>query len=271
MPSHLSSRRAFSDTQNSEPHQRNPSGNASESQSSLPKIIGGSLALGSVLMVANYYGVLDRYLGKEQQQPIKYDEDQNGDKNTQELPEQSTSLQDSELEKTISATSSQESDSSIFNADNGNKNIETHSKLSPAEHSITTEEDSKFQAKDTVEPLQENIERVQEEDLASAPPISLSSDDVTSKPTEESFEMKSAEVKPDVEQDKAIEITPTLPLTDKLSSENDTKSISGEQMTSQDMREVHDDNSKVGYISLSNYSFHSSRQTIHCFLRSHSL
>lgn len=98
--------------------------------------------------------------------------------------------------------------------------------------------------------MQENIEHIQEDDLASSPPISMSSDDVTNKPTEESFDMKNPEVKPNMEQDKTIEITPTRTSADKLSSENDIKSISGEQMTSQDTREVHDDNFKVGHISL---------------------
>ncbi|KAL2521594.1 Mitochondrial inner membrane protein Mitofilin [Forsythia ovata] len=247
VPSYLSYRRAFSVTQNSEPHQPSSSGNAPNSQSSLPKIIAGSLALGSVLMVANYYGVLDRYLGKEQERPVKYDEAQNGDKNAhlgkeqerpvkydeaqngdknaQELPDQSTSIQDSELKKTISETSLQESDISISNADNANKNIETHSEVSPAEHSITTERDSKFQAIDTVEPMQENIDRVQEKDLPSSPPVNMSSDDATNKPTEESFDMKSPEVKPDEEQHKAIEITPTLTSADKLAAENDIKTV----------------------------------------------
>ncbi|KAL2529864.1 Uncharacterized protein Fot_22465 [Forsythia ovata] len=181
-------------TQNSEPHQPSSSGNAPNSQSSLPKIIVGSLALGSVLM----------------EQPVKYDEAQNGDKNKHELPDQSTSIQDSEWKKTISETSLQESDISISNANSANKNIETHSEMSPAEHSITTEGDSKFQAIDTVESMQENIDRVQEKDLPSSPPVNMSSDDVTNKPTEESFDMKSPELKPDEEQHKAIEITPTL-------------------------------------------------------------
>ncbi|KAK4394414.1 hypothetical protein Sango_1912200 [Sesamum angolense] len=78
-------------------------------------------------------------------------------------------------------------------------------------------------------------------DLPNVPQSSMPSDDVTSKPAEQSFDLKSPHVKADDEQNKATESTPIFTAADKTPAEIDTKPVGPvptEQTTTQDMQEA---------------------------------
>ncbi|KAI3451113.1 hypothetical protein Pfo_007778 [Paulownia fortunei] len=238
IPSYLSSRRAYSVSQKNEPQKPDSGSNASEPQSHLPKILTGGLALGSVFLAAYYYGVLDNYLGKEQQSISEYPKARNDDINTQTSSGQRNAHhQASELSETIVGNSSQESDVSSSDADNAKQDIEPHSELSVPEDSIRTQEDKNFQAKDMPVLTPQNVDHVEGRDVPNVPQSSMSSDDVTSKPAEESFDV-SRGVKPVEEQDKAIEITPTFTSADKTPADVEIKSVVRDQTTTQDMQGV---------------------------------
>ncbi|KAK6150458.1 hypothetical protein DH2020_015390 [Rehmannia glutinosa] len=239
IPSYLSSRREFSVSQRSEPHKPDSGNSVHEPQSRIPKILTGGVALGSVFLAAYYYGFLDSYLGKKQQSISEYTKARIGDNNTQTSPEQPNAHhQASELSETITGNSSQEPDVSSSDADHAKQDVETHSELSAPENSVRTEEDKNFQAKDMAVQTAENVDRVVGGDVPNVPQSSMSLDDVNSKPAEESFDLKSPGVKPDEEQVKAIEITPTVTSADKVAAKIEFKSVPKEQTTTQDMQEV---------------------------------
>ncbi|KAK6125764.1 hypothetical protein DH2020_040494 [Rehmannia glutinosa] len=239
IPSYLSSRREFSVSQRSEPHKPDSGNSVHEPQSRIPKILTGGVALGSVFLAAYYYGFLDSYLGKKQQSISEYTKARIGDNNTQTSPEQPNAHhQASELSETITGNSSQEPDVSSSDADHAKQDVETHSELSAPENSVRTEEDKNFQAKDMAVQTAENVDRVVGGDVLNVPQSSMSLDDVNSKPAEESFDLKSPGVKPDEEQVKAIEITPTVTSADKVAAKIEFKSVPKEQTTTQDMQEV---------------------------------
>ncbi|KAK4417151.1 hypothetical protein Salat_2540700 [Sesamum alatum] len=258
IPSYLSSRRAFSVSQKNEPIKPDSGGGAPEPQSRLPKVLAGGFALGSVFVAAYYYGVLDRYLGKEQQSMSKYTNVWPGDKNTETPPEQQNAhLQARELSEAFAGNSPQGSDVSSSDADHARQDVQTHSELNVPEESIRTGEDKGYQAKDMAVLAPENVDHVEGGDLPNVPQSSMSSDDVTSKPAEQSFDLKSPKVKPDDEQNKAIESTPIFTAEDKTPAEIDTKPLGPvptEQTTTQDMQEaVQDDSTQKSSSLLDDY------------------
>ncbi|KAL0378430.1 UNVERIFIED_CONTAM: hypothetical protein Sradi_3148500, partial [Sesamum radiatum] len=92
----------------------------------------------------------------------------------------------------------------------------------------------------------ENVDRVEGGDLPNVLKSSLPSDAVTSKPAEQNFDLKSSQVKPDDEQNKATESTPIFTAADKTPAEIDTKPVGpvpSAQTTTQDMQEAVQDDS----------------------------
>ncbi|KAL2240192.1 UNVERIFIED_CONTAM: hypothetical protein Sindi_0660400, partial [Sesamum indicum] len=247
IPSYLSFRRAFCVSPKNEPIKPDSGGGAPEPESRLPKVLAGGLALGSVFLAAYYYGALDRYVGKEQQSMSKYTNAWTGDKNTETPPEQQNAyLQARELSEAAAGNSPQGSDVSISDADHARQDVQTHAQLNVPEESIKTGEDKGHQAKDMAVLAPENVDHVEGRDLPTAPQSSMPSDDVTSKPAEQSFDLKSPQVKPDDEQNKATESTPIFTAADKTPAEIDTKPVSPvptEQTTTQDMQEAVKDDS----------------------------
>ncbi|KAL0349638.1 UNVERIFIED_CONTAM: hypothetical protein Sradi_4113000 [Sesamum radiatum] len=247
IPSYLSSRRVFSVSPKNEPIKPDSGGGAPEPQSHLPKVLAGGLALGSVFLAAYYYGALDRYVGKEQQSMSKYTNAWTGDKNTETPPEQQNAyLQARELSEAVAGNSPQGSDESSSDADHARQDIQTHSQLNVPEESIRTGEDKGYQAKDMAVLAPQNVDHVEGGDLPNVPQSSMPSDDVTSKPAEQSFDLKSPQIKADDEQDKATESTPIFTAADKTPAEIDTKPVGPvptEQTTTEDMQEAVQDDS----------------------------
>ncbi|KAL0344350.1 UNVERIFIED_CONTAM: hypothetical protein Sangu_1322400, partial [Sesamum angustifolium] len=247
IPSYLSSRRAFSVSPKNEPIKPDSGGGAPEPQSRLPKVLAGGLALGSVFLAAYYYGALDRYVGKEQQSMSKYTNAWTGDINTETPPEQQNAyLQARELSEAVAGNSPQGSDESSSDADHARQDVQPHSQLNVPEESIRTGEDKGYQAKDMAVLAPQNVDHAEGGDLPNVPQSSMPSDDVTSKPAEQSFDLKSPQVKADDEQNKATESTPIFTAADKTPVEIDTKPVGPvptEQTTTQDMQEAVQDDS----------------------------
>ncbi|KAK4381411.1 hypothetical protein Sango_2970500 [Sesamum angolense] len=207
IPSYLSSRRPFSVSPKNEPIKPDSGGGAPEPQSRLPKVLAGGLALGSVFLAAYYYGALDRYVGKEQQRMSKYTNAWTGDKNTETPPEQQNAyLQARELSEAVAGNSPQGSDESSSDVDHARQDVQTHSQLNVPEESIRTGEDKGYQAKDMAVLAPQNVDHVEGGDLPNVPQSSMPSDDVTSKPAEQSFDLKS----PQAVQDDSIEKSSSL-------------------------------------------------------------
>ncbi|KAH6792925.1 hypothetical protein C2S52_003402 [Perilla frutescens var. hirtella] len=95
IPSHLSSRRAFSVSQKNGPQKLDLGSNASEPQSHVPKVLIGGIALGSALMGAYYYGANDEYIGKHQQSIREYTNASIGDKSMEASRDQKKGIQSS--------------------------------------------------------------------------------------------------------------------------------------------------------------------------------
>ncbi|KAL3818893.1 hypothetical protein ACJIZ3_004798 [Penstemon smallii] len=247
VPSYLSSRRAFSVSPRNEPPKPDSASNIPEgpkSKSNLPKIISGGLAVGSVLFAAYYYGVLDKYIGKEQQRIGEYSKAD--DKNNRESSEQNALHGASESSKTIATNNLQGSGISSSNLDHAKEDVESQSEVSLPEDSVSTQADTKFQVKDTVQLDQENLDHIKERELPDVPQGSMPSDDLTSKPPEESFDLKSPEVKPDEEQGKVIDAQPQI--------KTEIKSVPREQITTYDTQEVvQDDGIQISSSLLDDY------------------
>ncbi|PIN05707.1 hypothetical protein CDL12_21736 [Handroanthus impetiginosus] len=236
IPAYLSSRRAFSVSHENGQNKPNSGSNVPESQSQLPKVIAGSLALGSVFLAAYYYGVLDRYLGTEQQSNREYANAPIDNQETKMSPEENSHDQPSEVGNTITGKSLESSDISSSDADHVKQDIEMQPELNLSDDSIRDEED-KFQPKDEAVLTPENADHVKGGDLPNAQ-SSMPSDDATSKPAEESFDLKSPEVAPDGEPNKAAEFTPTFTSADQTPGEIETKVAPTEQIPPHDMQEV---------------------------------
>lgn len=238
LPSYLSSRRALSTSQKNESYKPGSGSNVPESPSHGPKIITGGLALGSAVLAAYYYGYLDTYIGKEQQSTGEHAEVQINDKNTQEVAEEIAHPQAGELSEPISKNSLQDTDVKNSNADHTEKDTETCSESNLPEDSLSADGDINIQVKDIAAPSQENIDLVKDVDLPNVPGGDLFSDDATSKPSEESFDLKVPEIEPDEEQYKAIDITPIFTSADESPAEIGTIPVLKEKITTQDVQEV---------------------------------
>ncbi|KZV39087.1 formation of crista junctions protein 1-like [Dorcoceras hygrometricum] len=102
-----------------------------------------------------------------------------------------------------------------------------------------------IQVKDVAPTSQEHIDLLKDVDLPNVPGGNLLSDDATSEPIEESFDLKVPEVEPDEKQYKAIDITPKFPLADKTPGEIGIMPVLKEKITTQDLEEVaRDDGAK---------------------------
>ncbi|XP_073280425.1 MICOS complex subunit MIC60, mitochondrial isoform X1 [Primulina huaijiensis] len=238
LPSYLYSRRTLSTSQKNESHKPGSGSNVPESQSHGPKIITGGLALGSAVLAAYYYGYLDTYIGKEQQSTGEHVKVQINDKNTQEVAEEIAHPQAGELSEPISKNSLQDTDVKNSNADHTEKDPETRSELNLPEDSLRADGDINIQVKDIEPPSQENIDLVKDVDLPNVPGGDLFSDDATSKPSEESFDLKVPEIEPDEEQYKVIDIIPKFTSADENPAEIGITPMLKEKITTQDVQEV---------------------------------
>ncbi|KAL8476107.1 hypothetical protein ACS0TY_028684 [Phlomoides rotata] len=233
IPSYLSSRRAFSVSQNKGPQKLDPGSSAHEPQSRIPKILVGGFALGSVLLVAYYNGVLDSYIGKQQQSIGQYTKAGIGDKNREALPERQNFNHQS---RGVSETnSSEESHVSSSGADIVKQDTGTHSKVSVPENSVRTEKDESFQATDATTAAQESVDG---KDVPTVPQTSMSSVDLTGKPAQESLDLKDPGAKLDEQQHKTIDTTQTFTSAGRTPSEIEIGPVPREQTTAQDMQEV---------------------------------
>lgn len=239
IPAYLYSRREFSLSPKNKSQEPGPGSSTPEPKSILPKFLTGSFAFGSVLLAAYYFGVLER-LSEEQQRLREYNKARNGDKKTQIFQEQQNAYnQASELSKSIADNSSKESDVSSFDSNHAKQDFE-----SIPDESTRTEEDKSTQSKDMAVLTPENVDDIQGREMPHVSQSSVSSDDATSKPAQESFDLKIPGEKPDEEQYKAIEVTPNLTSAVKTPAEIEVKSVPEEQTTTQDMKEV-----KQGFVA----------------------
>lgn len=238
LPSYLSSRRTLSTSQKNESYKPGSGSNVPESLSRGPKFITGGLVLGSAVLAAYYYGYLDTYIGKEQQSTGEQVKVQINDKNTQEVAEEIAHPQAGELSKPISKNSLQDTDVKNSNADHTEKDTETRSESNLPEDSLSADVDINIQVKDITPPSQENINLVKDVELPDVLGGDLFSDDATSKPSEESFDLKVPEIGPDEEQYKAIDITPKFTSADESTAEIGIMPVLKEKITTQDAPEV---------------------------------
>ncbi|XP_073158317.1 MICOS complex subunit MIC60, mitochondrial [Henckelia pumila] len=254
LPSYLSSRRLLSTSQKNESVKPGSGSNVPESQSHGPKIITGGLALGSAMLAAYYYGYLDTYIGKEQQSTGEHVKVRINDENNQEVAEESAHSQAGELREPISLNSLQDTDAKNSKADHTDKDTETRSESNLPEDSLNADGDINIQVKDIAPPSQENIDLVKDVDLPNVTGVDLVSDDATSKPSEESFDQKLPEVKPDEEQHKAIDISPKFTSADESPTEIGIMPVLKEKITTQDVQEVvHGDGTKKSGSLLDDY------------------
>lgn len=217
IPSYLSSRRAYSVSPKNGPQKLNQRNNVPETQSHIPKILIGGLALGSALGAAYYYGALDEYIGKQQQSIREYTNAGIGEKATETSPEKKD----------------------VFNQASGVKqDIETLPEPHVVEESTRNEEEKSFKVKDDKVETPENVDRVEERDIPNAPQISSSSDDEIGKLAEKSYILKGPEVETDEPEHKSVESTATFTSADNASIDIEGKPVEREQTGSQDIKEV---------------------------------
>ena len=126
--------------------------------------------------------------------------------------------------------------------DHVEENIEIHSASTHLEDSSINEGESRFKVTETSEITpQEDISPRQGNEFPKAPHTSVASDNGSSNsrtPFEDNFDMKSPEVKPDLEQLEAVKITPILEQADAVPQENEMQSIPPQHFNTKDTPEV---------------------------------
>ncbi|GER48971.1 formation of crista junctions protein 1 [Striga asiatica] len=236
IPSYLSSRRLFS-ASSSGPHKPDTGNSGDVPKSSVPKILSGGLALGSVFLVVYYSGALDSYIDKRSPSISEFDKARLGYSNTQTSPEQPKADEAREISESIDRKNSQESDVSSSDSEHVKQDVETQADVSIPEN-FTTEEDKSFQAKDTTVQTSENVNTLEGTDVSNAPQSSsISVEAVTSEPAEVSVDLSSSGAKPYGELVKAIETGPDATSEDKTTADIEMKSVPSEQTTIQGVQE----------------------------------
>uniref|UniRef100_A0A5B7A9L1 MICOS complex subunit MIC60 n=1 Tax=Davidia involucrata TaxID=16924 RepID=A0A5B7A9L1_DAVIN len=239
IPLYLSSRKEFSvASQQNAPKGSGSTGNPTDSGSYLSKIVIGSVALGAAVMTAYQTGYLDKVLVKEQHSALESAKTDSVNKDSLEsLRSNEDSEDDKRLREQTVMPNIQESKVSSPNVEHAEKNTDTHSFLPHLEDSSRSEGESQFHVKDVSElrhedditPMQEK-----EKELPSSPQSSMTSDDESTNartPLEESPEMKSPEMKPRIEQQGAVEITPIITQANAIPKENEMKSMPPQDLT----------------------------------------
>ncbi|CAA0806398.1 Unknown protein [Striga hermonthica] len=237
IPSYLSSRRLFSASSNG-PQKPNTGNSGDVPKSSVPNILIGGLALGSVFLFVYYSGALDSYIDKRPPSISEFDKARVGYSNIQASPEQPEADEAREISESIDRKRSQESDVSSSDSEHVKKDVETHADVSiPA--SFTTEEDKSFQAKDKAVQTSENVNTLEGTDVSNAPQSSsISVEGVTSEPAEVSVDVNSSGAKPFGEPVKAMETgQDTATSEDKTTADFEIKSVTSEHTTIQGVQE----------------------------------
>ncbi|KAG6397461.1 hypothetical protein SASPL_143628 [Salvia splendens] len=208
IPSYLSSRREFSVSPKNGPKKLDP-GSTPEPQSRVPKILTGGLALGSVLLAAYYYGALDEYIGKQKESIREYTNTGIGDKATEAFPGQKDTYNPaSGMITVIPDNTSRQSGESSPIVDHGKQDAETHAEPHVPGDSMRTEEEKS---------------------------------DGTSKPAEESVDLKGLGLGADEPEHKEIETTTTFTSADNTSADSVVTSVQSEPTTTDDIQEVFQD------------------------------
>ncbi|XP_042025495.1 uncharacterized protein LOC121772445 isoform X1 [Salvia splendens] len=241
IPSYLSSRREFSVSPKNGPKKLDP-GSTPEPQSRVPKILTGGLALGSVLLAAYYYGALDEYIGKQKESIREYTNTGIGDKATEAFPGQKDTYNPaSGMITVIPDNTSRQSGESSPIVDHGKQDAETHAEPHVPGDSMRTEEEKSFQEKLAKVETLLNADHVESSDIPNVPQSSSLSGDGTSKPAEESVDLKGLGLGADEPEHKEIETTTTFTSADNTSADSVVTSVQSEPTTTDDIQEVFQD------------------------------
>lgn len=246
IPSYLSSRKAFSAaSEQAEPQGPGSNGKPPESGSSLLTVIVGSFAVGGAVLAVYRTGVLDEYLGKEPYNTLQSAKVGASNQDEQDLPEGGKILEgDEHLVEPIADSRSQETSISTPNGKHVKENIVAELDPSVEEDLSRRQEERQFQVKDEQELKPEDINPVRGEPLPTSLGNTTQSDDSStsvSESSEESFDVKSPEVRLDTEQQKAVPLTAPVTQDNTSAARNETSSVPMPQVTYQDSPKVHVD------------------------------